>query len=87
MRKTEKQINLTSETPCQVFSQLLRKCKEQNLIIPVYQSNQAGEMYEGATVIEPIRGYYDTPIATLDFASLYPSIMQVLTSIFCVKII
>src|SRR3954469_20354203 len=34
------------------------------------------EQYEGATVIEPIRGYYDVPIATLDFSSLYPSIMQ-----------
>jgi DNA polymerase delta subunit 1 len=32
--------------------------------------------YEGATVIDPSRGYYDTPIATLDFASLYPSIMM-----------
>ena len=67
---------MTRGQQVKVFSQLLRKCKEQNLIIPVYQSNQAGEMYEGATVIEPIRGYYDTPIATLDFASLYPSIMQ-----------
>ena len=34
------------------------------------------EPYEGATVIEPIKGYYDIPIATLDFASLYPSIMM-----------
>lgn len=34
------------------------------------------EQYEGATVIEPTRGYYDVPIATLDFSSLYPSIMQ-----------
>src|SRR6478736_1642727 len=34
------------------------------------------EQYEGATVIEPSKGYYDVPIATLDFASLYPSIMQ-----------
>jgi DNA polymerase elongation subunit (family B) len=33
-------------------------------------------MIEGATVIEPIKGYYEQPIATLDFASLYPSIMQ-----------
>ena len=31
--------------------------------------------YEGATVIEPKRGYYDSPVITLDFASLYPSIM------------
>lgn len=27
-------------------------------------------------MIEPERGYYDVPIATLDFSSLYPSIMQ-----------
>ena len=31
--------------------------------------------YEGATVIEPERGYHNTPVITLDFASLYPSIM------------
>ena len=35
-----------------------------------------GVAYEGATVIEPKRGFYDAPIATLDFASLYPSIMM-----------
>ena len=34
------------------------------------------EQYEGATVIEPHKGYYKVPIATLDFASLYPSIMM-----------
>jgi DNA polymerase delta subunit 1 len=34
------------------------------------------EQYEGATVIEPMKGYYDVPIATLDFSSLYPSIMM-----------
>ena len=34
------------------------------------------DRYEGATVIEPMKGYYDVPIATLDFASLYPSIMM-----------
>lgn len=34
------------------------------------------EQYEGATVIEPKRGYYPMPIATLDFSSLYPSIMM-----------
>jgi DNA polymerase delta subunit 1 len=26
--------------------------------------------FEGATVIEPIKGYYDVPISTLDFNSL-----------------
>jgi len=34
------------------------------------------DQYEGATVIEPTKGYYDVPIATLDFSSLYPSIMM-----------
>jgi len=29
----------------------------------------------GATVIEPDAGFFDKPISTLDFASLYPSIM------------
>ena len=32
--------------------------------------------YVGATVIVPKPGWYDEPIATLDFASLYPSIMR-----------
>lgn len=32
--------------------------------------------YEGAFVIDPKSGFYTTPIATLDFASLYPSIMM-----------
>ena len=36
------------------------------------------EPYEGGLVLEPRRGYYESgePIAVLDFASLYPSIMQ-----------
>ena len=31
--------------------------------------------YVGATVIDPDAGFFDKPISTLDFASLYPSIM------------
>lgn len=38
--------------------------------------NTDGATYEGATVLEPKVGYYDRPVATLDFASLYPSIMM-----------
>lgn len=59
-----------------VISQLLRKGMEQDLLIPTYQSQASEENYEGATVIDPIKGYYDVPIATLDFSSLYPSIMM-----------
>lgn len=58
------------------ISQLFRKALEQSLVIPNLRNDASDEQYEGATVIEPIRGYYDVPIATLDFASLYPSIIQ-----------
>jgi DNA polymerase delta subunit 1 len=58
------------------ISQLFRKALEQKLVIPNIRSESSDEQYEGATVIEPTRGFYDVPIATLDFASLYPSIMQ-----------
>lgn len=58
------------------ISQLFRKALEQQLVIPNLQNQATDEQYEGATVIEPVRGYYDVPVATLDFASLYPSIIQ-----------
>eukprot|EP00794_Sanderia_malayensis_P008104 gene8104-8972_t len=66
---------LTRGQQIKVVSQLLRKAKEQDLVIPSHKI-EAGDEYEGATVIEPVKGYYDVPIATLDFASLYPSIMM-----------
>jgi DNA polymerase delta subunit 1 len=59
-----------------VVSQLYRKANEDGYLVPAVQSVGSDEQYEGATVIEPERGYYDVPIATLDFASLYPSIMM-----------
>lgn len=43
--------------------------------MPTHKGMASSEQYEGATVIEPARGYYKDPIATLDFSSLYPSIM------------
>lgn len=59
-----------------VISQLYRKALETGYVIPALKQEGSDEQYEGATVIEPEKGYYDVPIATLDFASLYPSIMQ-----------
>ncbi|KEG11952.1 DNA polymerase delta catalytic subunit [Trypanosoma grayi] len=61
-----------------VFSMMLRKAKSHNLVVPVVEySGNGGDQrgYEGATVIEPVKGFYNCPIATLDFASLYPSII------------
>lgn len=62
-----------------VFSQMLRKALDRDLLFPTEE--QRGGLssaigYEGATVLDPIRGFYETPVATLDFASLYPSIMM-----------
>ena len=59
-----------------VISQLFRSAKDEGYLIPAFKSEGTDEQYEGATVIEPTKGYYDAPIATLDFASLYPSIMM-----------
>ncbi|KAJ3576454.1 hypothetical protein NP233_g410 [Leucocoprinus birnbaumii] len=59
-----------------VLSQLFRKANSEGYVIPALKGEGSDEAYEGATVIEPSRGYYDRPIATLDFSSLYPSIMM-----------
>ena len=69
---------ITRGQQIKVLSQLYRKALSKDLLIPVRDrvSTTDEETYEGATVIEPIRGYYTTPITTLDFASLYPSIMM-----------
>lgn len=55
---------------------MYRKTKTMGLVVPCRRVEITGEKFEGATVIEPNRGYYTHPIATLDFASLYPSIMM-----------
>ncbi|XP_058678684.1 DNA polymerase delta catalytic subunit [Ammospiza caudacuta] len=65
---------LTRGQQVKVVAQLLRQAMQEDLLLPVVKS-EGGEDFEGATVIEPLKGYYDTPIATLDFSSLYPSIM------------
>ncbi len=73
---------LTRGQQIKVVSMLYRRCRPMGLLVPTLQrGGDAGgaggeETFEGATVIEPVRGFYDEPIATLDFASLYPSIMQ-----------
>lgn len=67
---------LTRGQQIKVVSQLLRKAKTQNYFMPTHTGQAGEDQYEGATVIEPKRGYYADPITTLDFASLYPSIMM-----------
>ncbi|PRQ49453.1 putative DNA-directed DNA polymerase [Rosa chinensis] len=67
-----------------VLSQLLRKAKQKNLLLPnVKQAGSEQGTYEGATVLEAKAGFYEKPIATLDFASLYPSIMMAYNLCYC----
>lgn len=58
-----------------VVAQLLRHGRQAGYFMPHHHGVASSEQFEGATVIEPVRGYYKEPIATLDFSSLYPSIM------------
>ena len=70
---------LTRGQSIKVFSQILRKARERDLVVAnIKRGGDGGDgvAYEGATVLEPKAGYYDKPVATLDFASLYPSIMM-----------
>ena len=67
---------LTRGQQIKVVSQLYRKANSRDLIIPAMDIESTDEQYEGAIVINPEKGYYQVPIATLDFTSLYPSIMM-----------
>ncbi|KAL7719301.1 DNA polymerase [Entamoeba marina] len=59
-----------------VITQLYRYANASNLLIPYYtRSGGSSEKFKGATVIKPLKGFYREPIATLDFSSLYPSVM------------
>lgn len=58
---------------CKAFSLISRKARIMGYIIPKLFSSD--ENFKGATVLEPLIGQYYVPVAGLDFASLYPSIM------------
>ncbi|QDQ69216.1 DNA polymerase catalytic subunit [Colobine gammaherpesvirus 1] len=66
---------LTDGQQIRVFSCLLEVASQEGYILPVPQGDVPSG-YQGATVINPIPGFYDDPVLVVDFASLYPSIMQ-----------
>mmetsp|Transcript_129778 Transcript_129778/g.236124 ORF Transcript_129778/g.236124 Transcript_129778/m.236124 type:complete len:1114 (+) Transcript_129778:72-3413(+) len=60
-----------------VQAQLLQEARRQAYILPSQRPGTGEEnTFEGATVLEPASGFYRCPVAVLDFASLYPSIMM-----------
>ena len=69
---------LTKGQSIKVFSQILRAARKEGYVVPYLKGGKMvdGVAYEGATVLDPMTGYYTEPVATLDFASLYPSIMM-----------
>jgi DNA polymerase delta subunit 1 len=68
-----------------VFSLILKATMAQGFIMPASEARDfgaakrragGGEGYEGATVLEPEKGFFMDCIVTLDFSSLYPSIIR-----------
>lgn len=59
-----------------VLSLLLRRCQQLGILVPSSTEVENNEETEGATVLEPDLGIHKDPVITLDFGSLYPSIIQ-----------
>ncbi|KAF9598485.1 hypothetical protein IFM89_027919 [Coptis chinensis] len=68
-----------------VLSQLLRKAKQKNLVIPSVKKGDLETTH--LKVLEAKTGFYEKPITTLDFTSLYPSIMMAYNLCYCNLII
>jgi DNA polymerase elongation subunit (family B) len=57
-------------------SYIAKKCREKGTLMPVIEKSLTDDGYEGATVLEPKCDLYlETPVACLDYSSLYPSSM------------
>jgi DNA polymerase delta subunit 1 len=57
-------------------SYVAKKCREMNTLMPDLPKSEDMDGYEGAIVLPPkCAMYLDNPIACVDYASLYPSIM------------
>lgn len=58
-----------------VLSQIYHEAGKSGYLIPDMGIQSGTEGFEGAFVMEPIKGFYSEPIAVMDFSSLYPSII------------
>lgn len=69
-----------------IYTSLLEEASRRGMVLPdkktgvhlalESEGDPPAVGYQGATVLEPDTGYYDTPVAVFDFASLYPSIIM-----------
>jgi len=70
---------LTRGQQIKVSTQLHKKALERGYIVPNMKKTRDAfdeeEGFEGAFVLSPTVGFHTIPIVTLDFSSLYPSIM------------
>ena len=68
---------------CKAFSQIVYEARLRNFIVPLVEhkgkfddmEEEIEKKFKGATVLHAMKGAYFDPVAGLDFASLYPSIM------------
>jgi DNA polymerase delta subunit 1 len=52
------------------------KARQLGFALPDDKAIPATEKFEGATVLDPVKGAHFEPVACLDFASLYPSVAR-----------
>ncbi len=58
------------------FSFIIKKCREQGVLVPAINKGNMTDAYEGAICLPPKCAFYaDNPIAVNDYSSLYPSSM------------
>ena len=60
------------------YSCFLRRCKDLEYLVPVNECKK--ENFQGATVIEPVKGFHTYPSACGDFQSLYPNEMRAINA-------
>lgn len=65
----------TRGSAIKVLSQIYAEAGPSGFLVPDMDPGSGTDGFEGAFVMEPLRGFYSEPIAVLDFSSLYPSII------------
>jgi DNA polymerase elongation subunit (family B) len=64
-----------TEISQEYFNRRLKYKKNEYLVTKLYSSDDAiDDSFTGATVLDPICGFYQDNVAVLDFASLYPTV-------------